>query len=270
MADKIGVGIISHNREDYFKQVLASIPEEIDVYVANTGTPYKEDIYNNRVKELYQFTEKTCVGWGKNKVMQMMIDSECDHIFTMEDDVIVTDPNVFVNYINTAYKTGIYHFNFGFSQKENFDLRTGKRLIKETVDYGNGATIVLTPNILGAFTYYHRGVLEHIGLHDEDYNACHMDHPDLTYRAIKAGLHPPFWWFADINKSWEMLGNLSNMADDSIVRNDSKFKEDIGRAFELFKSKHGYTPVQVPPTSRARVHEVLKSIKANYSRDKNV
>lgn len=270
MKNKIGVGIITHNREDFFKKVLDSIPDGIDIYVANTGNPYDEKVYGSKVKELHQFPRKTCVGWGKNQVMRMMVQDECEHLFTMEDDVYVIDENVYENYINAAFKSGIFHFNFGFSQRENFDPNTGQRAIRATVDYGDDIKIILTPNVLGAFTYYLKGIIKHIGYHDERFDANHMDHPDLTYRAIKAGLHPPFWWFADIDKSWEMIGNLSNMADDSLVRNDQTFREDIGRAFAWFQHKHGYTPVQVPQTSQDEMYRILGEIKKNYARPRQV
>jgi hypothetical protein len=50
-------------------------------------------------------------------------------------------------------------------------------------------------------------VLEQVGLIDERfYNA--FDHVEHTYRIIKAGFHPNFWWFADVANSHDLLSDI--------------------------------------------------------------
>jgi len=264
MNDKIGIAIITHNRMDFFKKVQESIPDYVNLYVVNTGNKYPSSIYQDRVK-LHQCDKKTCVGWGKNHGLRMMMNDDCDHLFTMEDDVYIIDPNICKKYINAAYTTGIYHMNFGFSHKENLKP-DGSPAIVNMVEYNDNVSIILTPNVLGAFTYYYRGVIKNIGYHDERFNANHMDHVELTYRTIKAGLHPPFWCFCDINKSWEMIGNLSNMGDDSIVRNDPEFKRVFHEACSWFKHKHGAFPMQLPRTSMNDVMKSLEDIEKKYAK----
>lgn len=266
MNEKIGVAIITHNRVDFFKKIQETIPSYVNLYVVNTGAPYPKQTYDSqKVNKIHQCTKPTCVGWGKNFGLRLMIQDGCKHLFTMEDDVYVKDPDVFKKYIKAAYTSGIYHFNFGFSQKENL-TQEGKPAIKNLIEYSPDVSLIFTPNVLGAFTYYLSTVIKNIGYHDERFDGNHMDHVDLTYRAIKANLHPPFWWFADINNSWEMIGNLSNMGDDSIVRNEERFMKAITKAFQVFQSKHGCTPVQVPQVDEEQVLQILEQIQSRYSK----
>lgn len=269
--DRIGVAIITHNRPEFLKKILPTIPPSryVRLFIINTGESYPEDVFKTDPPrptfgyELYQFKEKTCVGHGKNKALELMLEAGCKHLFTMEDDVYIKDPSVFLRYIEAAHETGIWHFNFGFSQRENLDANLNP-VYRKKIEYQNGISIVLTPNILGAFTYYYSGVLKHIGLHDPAFNHNHMDHVELTYRAIKAGLHPPFWWFADIDKSWEMIGNLSNMGSDSLVRNEEEVRKYLYDACMHFQRLHGCIPMQVPQTSEEGMLEALKSIREKY------
>ena len=268
MNGKIGVGIITHNRPEFFQKIIQTIPDYVDLYVINTGSPYDETVYNSKTKITYrhQCDEKTCVGHGKNVALQTMLDDGYTHLFTMEDDVYVKDPNVYHNYIKAAHVTGIWHFNFGFSQRENID-DNGTPIIRKRIAYPDGTHLIFTPNILGAFTYFYSGILKHTGLHNEGYNHNHMDHVDLTLRVIKAGLHPAFWWFADIDKSWEMIGNLSNMGTDSLVRNEVEGQQYFRDACILFHQTHGYIPTQVPQTEETVVMQQLKDIRGKYQRE---
>ena len=41
------------------------------------------------------------------------MDAGCDHIFLVEDDMIIKDPNVFKAYVTAAQESGIWHLNYG-------------------------------------------------------------------------------------------------------------------------------------------------------------
>lgn len=257
--DEVGIGIITCNREDFFKKCLESVLKYSNgatIVVVNDGKPlsFKEEnvdyIENNTSKQ---------VGECKNIAMKHLLDKGCNYIFTLEDDVFIKDPETFLNYINASKKTGIQHFNFGFSQKENLDSNL-KPLYKKVVDYKD-IKVILTPNVLGAFTFYTRECLQTIGLHHKDFNKGHGDHPELTYRAYKHGFTTPFWWFADIYGSWDMIGNLSNMGSDSLVRNQQEFWNNFNAACEKFRDLHGYRMLDVPMKTEAEVIDVLKKLK---------
>ena len=198
------------------------------------------------------------VGYSKNEAMIYLLDQGYDYIFTLEDDIIIQDADIFEKYVEASNKTGIQHFNFGFSQRENLDYNL-KPLYRKTIDYGD-VKIVLAQNILGAFTFYTRKALQKVGLHHIDFNKGHGDHLELTYRASKHKLTTPFWWFADLHGSWNMIINQSNFETDSVVRNKN-FEQYFNEARSTFKHLHGCDIFQVPQTSEEELIKILKEIK---------
>ena len=258
MDGKIGVGIITCNREEFFKNCYNSIPDYInELVVVNDGNNLSINLDRGT---LIEGTSGKQVGRSKNIAMMHLLNSGCDYIFTLEDDIIIENPETFELYIQAYKETGIHHFNFGFSQKENLD-RNMKPVYRKVVEYKN-CKLVLTPNVLGALTFYTRECLQTIGLHHSAFNKGHGDHPELTYRAYKHGFTTPFWWFADIYGSWELIENQSNMGDDSLVRNQVKFLENFKEACETFKMLHGIDMLQVPLMPEGEVIEILKKLKS--------
>lgn len=253
---KIGVGVITCNRDHFLKKCLNSIPDYIDeLVVVNDGNSLPDEI---KIKgTLIQNSEGKQVGECKNIAMKHLLDKGCDYIFTLEDDIVIKDPQTFKNYIKAREETGLEHFNFGFSQRENLspDL---KPIYKKTIKYKT-SSIVLTPNILGALTFYTKKALQTIGLHHYKFNKGHGDHPELTYRAWKHGFTTPFWWFADIYGSWDMIENLSNMGSDSVVRNQNDMMKNFKEACDVFKELHGVNMLEVPLESEQSVVKFLKS-----------
>jgi GT2 family glycosyltransferase len=257
MEQKIGVGIITCDRVSFFKECYESLPSYVDeLIVVNDGKELLADIPKG---EIVQGNGGKQVGKSKNIAMQYLLDKKCDYIFTLEDDIKIKDPDVFRKYISASLETKIQHFNFGFSQKENLDSNL-KPVLKRIIDYKN-SKLVLTHNILGAFTFYTREALQTIGLHHYLFNKGHGDHPELTYRAWKHGFTTPFWWFADIYNSWEMIENQSNMGNDSLVRNQQNIRENFSEACSIFKYLHGVSMLEVPHVTEQEVIQFLKQIK---------
>jgi GT2 family glycosyltransferase len=254
--NKIGVGIITCDRPDFFKECYNSLPSYIDeIVIVNDG---KEKIKNLPSGEIIQDKSGRQVGKCKNIAMQYLLDKECEYIFTLEDDIKIKDPLVFKNYIKASLETKIQHFNFGFSQRENLNADL-KPVWKKIINYKT-SKILLTPNVLGAFTFYTRECLQTIGLHHHLFNKGHGDHPELTYRAWKHGFTTPFWWFADIYESWNMIENLSNMGSDSIVRNQEDMWKNFQEACSVFKDLHGVHMLEVPHMAEAEVIQFLKEL----------
>jgi GT2 family glycosyltransferase len=258
---KIGVGIVTCNREHFFEKCINSVLPSCsyidELVVVNDGSKltkeYKHGIFIQNTVNLH-------VGASKNILMTNLLDLGCDYIFTMEDDVMITDSNIFEKYIKASLTTGIQHFNFGFSQRENLNSEFNP-IYRKIIEYKDNVSIVLTKNILGAFTFYTRSALQTIGLHHHSFNKGHGDHLELTYRAAKHGLTTPFWWFADIYGSWNMLSNLSNMTTDSTVRDVSTFRLRFNEARNIFKSLHGQDIFEVVDSTEKDVITFLKDIK---------
>ena len=87
MKNKIGVGVVTYKRPDYFKTCINSIPNVDTLVVVNDGDPYDASLYPSNVKEVIQHTKNKSVGVSKNELMKYLIDDGCEHIFLVEDDM---------------------------------------------------------------------------------------------------------------------------------------------------------------------------------------
>ena len=268
MKNKIGLGVITCNKPDRLAQSIKTVPGDdyIDcLVIVNDGEPYDNSLYPKGAHVIQHETNK-CVGPSKNDALRYLIDQGCSHLFIMEDDILIKDPGVFTQYIKTAQATGIWHLNYGYHGPANKDAddRPNPRCI---IEYRDGIKIALNQHIVGAFSYYYKGVIDNRGYIDEQYNNA-WDHVDHTYQIIKAGLHPPFWWFADTSNSCEYLEDLdSDLSDSSIRQNQDEWISNLKEGAEHYKRKHGWIPVQTPQADIQQVQAELRNISAKYSRE---
>ena len=277
MKNKIGLGLVTYNKEERLKQSGATVPVEgVDTFVVvNDGTPYSEYPAG---AEVIVHKRNMCVGVAKNTALRYLMQQDCDHIFLMEDDVLIKRPDVFEAYIHAAEKSGIWHMNYALQGPANRkQTQQGPMNIEErgklsqvsepnpraTINY-DGTDISFYPNSVGAFSYFLRGVIKSVGYHDEQFKNA-WEHVEHTYRIIKAGLHPPFWWFADLANSADYLGDIPNCIEESTIAHTPEWIQNFQKGMAAFKQKHGYVPQQLPDTDPNQVIQILDQIKTNYA-----
>lgn len=279
MKSKIGVAVITHERLDYLKNLLYSLTpcfDSIDEFVIiNDGKSIKDLTLVKGV--LIDNLVNLGVGKSKNKAMQHLLDAGCDYIFIIEDDMLILDKDIFNKYIQASKVSGIKHFNYGpgspFNRVQtikNFDLHNRHLLDQHSkpnpkliVDYKD-LKIALYEHTVGMFQFFTRDVLEEVGLIDDKNFTSAFDHVDQTYRIIKAGYHPPFWWFADIDESWKYITEAPDAIKNSVIAKDeTKWMQEVNRAREAYKAKHNHYPNQPPYVSKEQVIETLKQLKQN-------
>lgn len=272
--EKIGVGIITCNRKDYLVNLLESIANrnDLELVVVNDGDPLEIPGWN-----YYVINNETNLGVGKskNKAMQHLFDKGCDYIFIIEDDMIVLDDTVFEKYIQASKVSGIQHFNYGpgspFNRKQtisNFDLHNRHLLDQHSepnpklvIEYGNDIKVSLFEHTVAMFSFFTRKVLEEVGLIDENYYNA-WEHVDHTYCIIKAGYHPPFWWFADIYESHKYLTEAPGAIDNSSIANKTEqWEKNVYGGREIYKQKHGHYPNEPPYVTKEQVVSVIKKLK---------
>jgi len=283
MKAKIGVGIVTCNRPHYLKGLLDSIPQECQIdelVVVNDGEPLSKDVAS--IGEDYDFSHVSWVqnkvnlgvGKSKNKALKYLYDKGCDYLFLIEDDMIILDSTVFNQYIDAYKVSGIQHFNYGpgspFNRKQtikNFDLHNRHLLSQDTepnpkliLDY-KVCRIALYEHTVAMFSFFTRNVIEKVGYIDEAfYNA--WEHVDHTYCIIKAGYHPPFWWFADLANSHELLTEAPGAIDNSSIANKSEqWAKNVYGGREIYLKKHGHYPNQPPYVSQDQVIAIVKKLK---------
>ena len=280
--NKIGVAIITCERVDYLNGLLDSINKTeagIDrLIVVDDGK--KPSLHSHNKVDFIQHTSgKIGVGKAKNIALKNLYDEGCDYLFVIEDDMLILDQSVFKQYINASNVSGIQHFNYGpgspFNRKQviqDFDLHNRHLLDQSTepnpkliVDYKT-CKIALYEHTVAMFSFFTREVIKKVGYIDEAfYNA--WEHVDHTYCIIKAGYHPPFWWFADLTNSHELLTEAPGAIDNSSIANKSdQWEKSVYEGREIYLKKHGHYPNQPPFVSKEQVIKNLKQIKNDHSR----
>lgn len=269
--NKIGVGIITCDRPIYLKKLVNSLQDiEIDkICIVNDGITQIEA--NNKIKIINNTPPKQGVGKTKNKALKYLKD--CNYIFLLEDDIVIKNKNVFQKYIEACQVSGIQHFNYGpgtpFNRKQNveFDLHNRHELNQNsepsprlTIDYGS-LKISLYAHIAGMFSFFTKQVIDKVGYIDEEYYNA-WEHVDHTYRIIKAGYHPPFWWFADIENSHEYIDQADEAIKESAIAKDTQeWVSNVKKGSELYLQKHGHYPNRPPHATKEEVISSLKKIK---------
>lgn len=268
---KIGVGIITCNRNEYLKGLLATLPGDVinELVIVNDGKA------ENRIDVpgiWLQNKVNLGVGKSKNKAMKHLYDNGCEYIFIIEDDMLIKDKNVFMKYIEAYKDSGIQHFNYGpgspFNRKQNiaFDLHNRHLLDQKSppnpkliVEYPH-CKIALYEHTVAMFSFFTREVLDKVGYIDEQfYNA--WEHVDHTYRIALAGYHPPFWWFADIADSEKYLEEAPGAIDNSsIADKKEQWHKNVYGGRELYLKKHGHYPNEPKVYNQEQVLKILKQI----------
>jgi len=277
---KIGVGIITCNRNEFLEGLLASLPKHVidELVIVNDGKA------ENQIKVPGTWLQNEVnlgVGKSKNKAMKHLYDKRCDYIFIIEDDMIIKEESVFQKYINACKESGIQHFNYGpgspFNRKQqikDFDLHNRHLLDQHTdpnpkliIEYNNNVKIALYEHTVAMFSFFTRKVLEEVGFIDEAYYNA-WEHVDHTYCIIKAGYHPPFWWFADIADSEKYLTEAPGAIDNSSIANKSdQWLKNVTKGREIYLKKHGHYPNMPPTKTKEQVLQSLKDIKKNETRN---
>jgi GT2 family glycosyltransferase len=246
---KIGIGITTYQRFDRFKECFENlmknsrdvteilIVDDCSIKDRERYDNYFSTILFNNVKIIVN-EKNSGVGASKNKIMNYFYNKNYDYIFTMEDDINIKSPDVFMKYVECHLRTGYHYINFALHGTHNPVCR---------YMVNHGYVFKVYPNIVGAFTFYTPKLIDTIGYHDENFfNA--MEHVEYTYRASLAGLTTRFWAFIDIKENADMLEEQALSIEDSSIRVREDWKPNIKKGLEYFKEKHGVDLFDIPRT----------------------
>lgn len=263
MNNTIGIGLVTYNSEERIKSSAPSVPTNVDKFViVNDGTPYKSELYPKHA-QVITHDRNLGVGIAKNTAMRTLLNSGCEHIFIMEDDIIIKNPDVFNEYIKHAKKSGLHHLMYGYHGPAN--MKDGKPNPRTIIDYSDGVKIALNLHCVGGFCYYHKGVLRNVGYNDEVYKNA-WEHVEHSYRIVKLGLLPAYWWWPDIANSYDyLIDNDPNLVTSQNGKSE-EWQKNFVRGAEYFKMNHKYYPTQIPDTKPDEIINRLKIIKQNYGR----
>lgn len=264
MKNKIGIGLITYNSPERCQKSSYLIPSGIGDYViVNDGTPYANNSYPTYAEVITHRTNLS-VGCAKNTALRHLVKSGCEHIFLIEDDILVNDSTVFQKYIETANESGLYHLIFGYNGVVNVDLN-GHPAPKTIIEYKNAVQVALNRNCTRGFCYYHVGVIKNVGYMDEVFKNFWEQH-DYSYRVVKSGLLPAYGWWPDLVNSYNYLGEIPPTECSSVSRTSPDCMKDMQTGGEYFNHIHGYYPTTVPNITLDDVTKQLKTIQKAYAR----
>ena len=263
MKPKIGVGVITCNREEFCKKLIKSIPEVDAIVAVNDGHMYASATYDGAGENAYNIKIHHTlvrggegVGKAKNKALRALLEQKCDYYFIIEDDMLIKNPEVFNAYIECSKATGLHHLLFGYHGPANkIDGHPAPRLI---VDYGS-TKIALNQHCVGSFCMYTHQLLTEVGCMDEKYvNA--WEHVDHSYRISKFGYIPGYWWWPDLANSCEYIDEQACSEVNSTIRPRKDWQQNIQEGAAYFYEKHKYYPVTIPDLTADQVKGKLKEI----------
>jgi len=260
---KIGAAIIACDRLEYTKQsvdsLLANKGPLTDIILINDGIKIPDGTLPDGIEVMNNRPPYQTVGKAKNNAMRTLLNRGCDHIFLIENDILIKTPDVWQKYIDVANATGITHLNFGYHGPANRTPDYKKPNPRYIVEYPNGIKVALNPHSVGAFSYFNLKYINKVGYHDEYFQNA-WEHVELCQRGIKMGLLPAFWWFPDVEGSDDMLAEIPGSIQNSSITHTEKWTINMKRGADYYRKQHGVSAVENPDTPLNIVLQKLKEI----------
>jgi hypothetical protein len=260
---KIGVGLITYNRPEYYQQVLKTIPKDkIDALViVNDGTnTYVNDSDGDYVAKN---NAQLGVAISKNVALRALIEKfECEYLFIIEDDILIKDPTVFEEYIKAANSTGVHHLCYE-------KVAGNEKTLKYTLEQPDGSKLGFYFHPQGAFMYIHANLVKKLGYFDESYMNAY-EHIDFAYNLIKKYVAPPFWYFPDLLNSEKYLTDIEGSTDNSSITNRTGYMENVDKSARHFIKKWGHFTSDIEDVDINTLEKVLSFLQLNYSRKKGI
>ncbi len=296
---QIGLGLITYNAPEKICQSAFTVPEQIidHFVIVNDGTPYDDSAYPPQA-HIIQHESNQGVAITKNDALRYLMKKNCEHIFIMEDDVIIKDSNVFHAYIDTANTSSLMHLNYAlqgpanreqpdeikylpqptwqklvnrFSRKKKYPrvarvLQNESRAVFSETGAPAPRLIYDYPDGKSIALYQHCvGAFSyyHRSALEQtglmDENFYNAwEHVEHTYQISKRGLTSPFWWFADITDSEKYLDNIENCMAQSSIASSSKWEENVARGQAYFLEKEGIGFMEIPTQDEHQVKAFLR------------
>lgn len=260
---KIGVGIITCDRISMFEKCYNSIKNISDIdelVVVNDGG----DSVLCDHEMIRHVPPRQGVAKSKNDALQHLLDKGCDHLFLIEDDMLIKDPSIFQKYIETSKVTGIQHLMFGYHGPANKNgVSGGSPCPRIVVDYGEHQ-LALNPHCVGAFCYYTRESLEDVGLIDERFRNA-FDHVSHSYSLALKGYSTPYWWWSDVANSLDYIEEQECSEKSSSIKTEDQmhvWETNIQKSMDLFRDIFGVMPFGNDGVKDTPEIDVLKFLKS--------
>lgn len=170
---KIGIAVSTRNRAEQLEWTMMNI---YNYTMFSCPIVIVDDASDNEpisVKNNYKFTERVGIPRVKNKCIEMLYNSGCEHFFLFDDDTYPIKKDWHLPYIESPYE----HLSYTFLNPY------------KTVDNHN----FYKPHGNGCMMYFTRNVVDTIGGFDPNFGLGKYEHLQFSHRVHNFGLIPePF------------------------------------------------------------------------------
>lgn len=189
----IGVGITTRDRRDTFNKTLG----EIKRLTTGAKIVVVDDASKTPVPEAtYRFEKNAGIARAKNKCLELLSTSGCEHLFLFDDDAYPLVEDWWLPYVESPEPHLMRNF---------LDVAGPRKIRDATVLYQDNQHIAYsTPR--GVMLYVHRPVLDIAGGMDPGYGQWGYEHGDWSNRIHAFGLTT--WRFADVVGSDKLIYSL--------------------------------------------------------------
>lgn len=232
---KIGLGIVTYNRPDFFYNCIKSVEKHLlgvihTAWVYDDGSKKKgyQDIYKQLDKNIaVMVSEKNKgVATAKNWLLRRLYEDGCDFLFILEDDLLILSPSAVLSYVEVSKNTGIGHLMFAHHGPMN--------ILGPIWSDPNG--IELYPYAVGAWCMYTREVIDKVGYMDESFRNAY-EHVEHTHRIALAELTTDWPYFADVRGSKDWIVEQEGSIENSSIRKNKAWAKNIVQGLIYWKKK---------------------------------
>lgn len=250
--NKIGVGVITYNREEQFTQIIKSLDiDVIDHIVAvKDGGKLSYDV-PDATYHMVELDENSGVATCKNIAIEHLLTLGCDHIFILEDDCLVVNNDIWEYCISFSQDSGLLHFNWNDYRSTKFATLSFKKHLAS-----------LCHDTEANFSYFHKTFLQKIRFDQEYINA--WEHIDIELQGEKQGFLPPFRYFVCPLD----MGNYLKLIDkgESTITGKSQYQQRVSLGHEHFRKKWGKSVSEIIPPPFDDFYNSMKNITKKYAR----
>ena len=229
--NKIGVGITTYETPHYLDALYDSIPhDKIDeLVIVNGGSPYERH-YDKA--DMIQHCSNHYPSVCRNDAAHYLKRRGCEHIFLIEDDMVIKDETIFDQYILAANTTNLCYLCFASTSWHSGE--PGNRTPAAVIEYNEDVSIALYPNMCNEFTYHHYDTFQP---YDEEFRYIFDIDSAYRYSQLNMRAGAPFWWFADLPNSDDLI--MNNPETESRINAGGARDDNLKPEWIRFAEKHG-------------------------------
>lgn len=234
---KIGIGIPTYNRLEPLKNTIESIkiyadlPYDLFVAVDGSSDGTANWLANNGIDHIFHRGNMGACH-AKNQILARLKDY--DHIFIIEDDVIIVKRGLLGLYIRAIDVFDIQHWNF---------LAAWQREPVRPNETRDGLTMMFSKLLGGAISVYTKEVIEKVGGFNPEFKGYGYGHCEYTLRAHRAGLTTPWCQFAHLVDAEDYVALLTGNGVKPKDEREAERKENLR---VLRKSQHDHSLIHIP------------------------